>query len=81
VGLAANNCDSMWGRPPNFLNVDFYNNGSGTVFEVAAKWNNVTYTGKCCGLVPNGAERTLELVGRSAVLMALFVVISAWMVI
>ena len=40
-----------WGRPPNFLLVDFYNEGStnGSVFEVAARANNVTYTRKCCG--------------------------------
>jgi hypothetical protein len=69
----------MWGRPPNFLNVDFYNNGSGSVFEVAAKWNNVTYTGKCCGLVASGAQRTLELVGSNAVFSTIFIVISAWM--
>lgn len=41
----------MWDRPPNFLLVDFYNQGptSGSVFEVAAKANNVTYNRKCCG--------------------------------
>lgn len=44
-----------WGRPPNFLLVDYYNNGDGSVFEVAAKHNNVTYTGKCCGVSSSGA--------------------------
>lgn len=40
-----------WGRPPNFLLVDFYNEGpfDGSVFEVAARANNVTYDRKCCG--------------------------------
>lgn len=38
-----------WQRPPNFLLVDYYNIGNGSVFEVAAKYNNVTYTRKCCG--------------------------------
>lgn len=39
------------GRPPNFLLVDYYNMGpfNGSVFEVAARANNVTYRGKCCG--------------------------------
>jgi len=39
------------GRPPNFLLVDYYNIGSfnGSVFEVAARANNVTYNRKCCG--------------------------------
>lgn len=37
--------------PPNFLLVDYYNIGSynGSVFEVAANMNNVTYGGGCCG--------------------------------
>lgn len=39
----------MWGRYPNFLLVDFYDAGKGSVFEVAAKANNVTYNRKCCG--------------------------------
>jgi hypothetical protein len=42
---------AMWGRYPNFLLVDFYDSGNGSVFEVAAKANNVTYPGGCCGKV------------------------------
>lgn len=40
-----------WNRPPNFLLVDYYNVGNvnGSVFQVAAELNNVTYNGKCCG--------------------------------
>ncbi len=40
-----------WGHPPNFLLVDYYNDGSypGSVFEVAARHNNVTYNRPCCG--------------------------------
>lgn len=52
LGLAANNCRSDWGRAPNFLNVDYYNYGGypGSVFEVAAQMNNVTYDrSSCCG--------------------------------
>lgn len=32
--------------------VDYYNVGNvdGSIFQVAAKLNNVTYTGKCCGM-------------------------------
>lgn len=46
TSLAAN-----WDRPPNFLLVDFYNQGpiNGSVFEVAARANNVTYDRECCG--------------------------------
>ncbi|KAF1921963.1 PLC-like phosphodiesterase [Ampelomyces quisqualis] len=40
-----------WGRPPNFLIVDFYNQGPtpGSVFVAAAQANGVTYNRKCCG--------------------------------
>jgi len=54
MGLAANNCRSDWGYPPSVLNTDYYNLGSypGSVFEVAAMINNVTYVnGTCCGSV------------------------------
>ncbi|KAF1950968.1 PLC-like phosphodiesterase, partial [Byssothecium circinans] len=52
LGLNVNNCTAMWGRPPNFLLVDYYNFGNvnGSVFEVAATANNVSYRqGSCCG--------------------------------
>ncbi|KAK4236677.1 hypothetical protein C8A03DRAFT_45361 [Achaetomium macrosporum] len=52
LGMAANNCRADWGRAPNVLNVDYYNYGSypGSVFEVAARMNNVTYERRsCCG--------------------------------
>ncbi|KAK2760848.1 hypothetical protein FQN54_002087 [Arachnomyces sp. PD_36] len=51
LGWMGKNCTEDWNRPPNFLLVDFYNVGSsnGSVFEVAANLNNVTYNGKCCG--------------------------------
>ncbi|KAL6714984.1 hypothetical protein ACLMJK_007244 [Lecanora helva] len=47
-----------WIRPPNFLLVDYYNLGSfpGSVFEVAAQQNNVTYNRPCCGIVPSLAS-------------------------
>jgi hypothetical protein len=51
LGVGANNCRNDWGRAPNFLNVDYYNFGGspGSVFEVAAQMNNVTYNQTCCG--------------------------------
>ncbi|GKZ18933.1 hypothetical protein AbraIFM66951_001893 [Aspergillus brasiliensis] len=51
LGRMARNCTAMWDRPPNFLLVDYYNYGNinGSVFEVAAEMNNVTWDGKCCG--------------------------------
>ena len=50
LGQAAEDCKGMWNRPPNFLLVDYYNDGSsaGSVFEVAAGINGVSYTGTCC---------------------------------
>lgn len=52
VGAASGNCTEDWDRPPNFLLVDYYNLGNfnGSVFQVAADANNVTYDrNKCCG--------------------------------
>lgn len=48
---------AAWPNSPNFLLVDYYNQGSspGSVFEVAAQQNNVTYNRACCGLVQSAA--------------------------
>ena len=75
LGLGAENCYDEWDYPPKFLNVDYYNVGNGSVFEVAAKYNNVTYNRQCCGLVTtSGVAWTRKVVGRSAVLVAACVV-------
>ena len=49
---------AAWPRPPNFLLVDYYNEGNypGSVFEVAAQLNNVTYNRACCGRVSAASE-------------------------
>jgi hypothetical protein len=60
LGMAANNCRTDWGRAPNVLNLDYYNYGNfpGSVFEVAAKMNNVTFENRtCCGPQGNGGGR------------------------
>lgn len=54
LGKSADGCVEQWNRPPTFLNVDYYNYGNypGSVFEVAAQHNNVTYDREmrnCCG--------------------------------
>ncbi|RMZ91063.1 hypothetical protein DV736_g1707, partial [Chaetothyriales sp. CBS 134916] len=52
AGYTSGNCTADWGRPPNFLLIDFYNVGNfnGSVFQVAADANNVTYNrDSCCG--------------------------------
>jgi len=51
LGNMTRECTADHGRPPNFLLVDYYNIGpfNGSVFEVAAQANNLTYNRKCCG--------------------------------
>ncbi|KAL9601303.1 MAG: hypothetical protein Q9219_002598 [cf. Caloplaca sp. 3 TL-2023] len=66
LGAMADDCNERWARPPNFLLVDYYNVGAGSVFEVAAEHNNVTYDRSCCGLVPSLASRS----GHSLILLA-----------
>lgn len=65
LGMAASNCRADWGRPPNVLNVDYYNFGNfpGSVFEVAARMNNVTFVQRpCCG--SSSAGEKMEALGR-----------------
>jgi len=38
------NCQALYSRFPTFLLVDFYNYGGGSVFQVAAEINGVTYS-------------------------------------
>ncbi|KAL9021357.1 MAG: hypothetical protein Q9185_001468 [Variospora sp. 1 TL-2023] len=52
---AAEGVVERWSRPPNFLLVDYYNVGAGSVFKVAAELNNVIYDRECCGMVPSTA--------------------------
>jgi hypothetical protein len=70
VGLAANNCRTDWGRAPNILNVDYYNYGTpaGSVFEAAARLNNVTYNNTCCGKVQSSDASALIGGGRGVFL-------------
>lgn len=52
AGAMVGNCTRDWNRPPNFLMVDYYNLGNfdGSVFQVAATANNVSYDqDSCCG--------------------------------
>lgn len=66
----------MWNRAPNFLLVDYYNRGSpsaGSVFQVAARANNVTYTQDCCGNVESSASSTRFSTALAAVAVAVVV--------
>lgn len=63
LGLATINCEAMWGRPPNWLLVDYYNFGNfnGSVFSVAAAANNVPYDrDSCCGSLRKSDAGTLK---------------------
>ncbi|KAL7266741.1 hypothetical protein RUND412_010697 [Rhizina undulata] len=79
LGLQANTCESDWGRYPNFLLVDFYNYGNGSVFEVAAMANNVTYDGSCCGKKASAGNRAapqgMEWIGVSVVVMVVLALV------
>ncbi|KAK3063847.1 hypothetical protein LTS18_012265, partial [Coniosporium uncinatum] len=73
-------CTAMWNRPPNFLLVDYYNFGNfnGSVFQVAANANGVSYNREsCCGLMSTGGAGSLSARGFMAVAGA---AVAAWMV-
>ncbi|KIW17756.1 hypothetical protein PV08_04951 [Exophiala spinifera] len=82
AGRAVHNCTQMWNRPPNFLLVDYYNVGSfnGSVFQVAADANNVTYNrDSCCGTAgtSGGVAALKDLLVDTKLTLTLFVVVSA----
>jgi hypothetical protein len=72
LGRMADNCTTRWNRPPNFLLVDYYNEGNfnGSVFEVAAEMNNVTYDrDSCCGTLSAASSLVPGATMMSAVLL------------
>ncbi|DAA76339.1 TPA_exp: putative secreted protein [Trichophyton benhamiae CBS 112371] len=78
MGAMAGNCTEKWNRPPNFLLVDYYNIGNvnGSVFQVAAKLNNVTYNGKCCGRTTSLASESVlgRLSGKLEMIYSMIVI-------
>ncbi|KAI1614125.1 PLC-like phosphodiesterase [Exophiala viscosa] len=80
AGLTTTNCTARWNRPPNFLLVDYYNIGSynGSVFQVAADANNVTYNkASCCGTSGTSAAGKAGIDGRLLTLTLLAIVVLA----
>lgn len=78
VGANVKNCTAMWNRPPNWILVDYYNFGSpfnGSVFQVAADANNVTYNrASCCGTSSTSAGERLRVPcggSRASVIVAI----------
>ena len=78
IGQGVQDCIDLWDFPPKFLNVDYYNVPNGSVFEVAAKWNNVTYNRTCCGSATSGAERVRRSEG-SAIVVSVVAIFITWM--
>lgn len=68
LGQGVIDCVQMWNYPPKFLDVDFYNAGGGSVFEVAATWNGVQYNRSCCGKTSDGVRTISEQYGRGMML-------------
>ncbi|CAD6505112.1 BgTH12-00608 [Blumeria graminis f. sp. triticale] len=71
-------CNDTWHYPPRFLNVDYYNVGNGSVFKVAAKFNNVTYDAECCGHAKNHAQGLFKLANSGLRLSALVIICHVW---
>ncbi|KAG0639915.1 PLC-like phosphodiesterase [Tuber brumale] len=76
LGLNANNCRADWDRYPNFLLVDFYDFPEGSVFEVAARANNVTYNRRCCGKRKSTAPLLVKATDSLLLLPALAILLS-----
>jgi hypothetical protein len=60
LGAGVEECVGIWNFPPKFLDVDFYDVGNGSVFEVAAKWNGVVYNRTCCGVTKSWGLRSVR---------------------
>lgn len=74
LGKQARECRANFGRPPNFLLVDYYEHSDppGEVFRVAAEMNGVTFIeGSCCGLT----ERKKNSAGRKGVGLGMMAVV------
>jgi len=85
AGLSAQQCLGNWSRPPNFINVDYYNRGNpynGSIFEVAAQQNGVSYDhDRCCGKSQGLTSAAMLLAPQGAFLagivaLAMFVISS-----
>ncbi|RPB03268.1 hypothetical protein L873DRAFT_1826329 [Choiromyces venosus 120613-1] len=79
LGLMSNQCKGILPAHPFLLNIHrFYDVGQGNVFEVAAKANNVTYNGKCCGKQTSRAGMSKSGVYMGSYLVGLIVFMAFW---
>jgi hypothetical protein len=67
LGAEVAECVSLYGRSPNFLLVDFYEYGGGSVFTVAATANGVQYTGTVPAPVPSSSSSTSTASGGACI--------------
>ncbi len=79
----SSNCTAQWDRPPNFLLVDFYNYGNfnGSVFQVAADANNVSYNrNSCCGKASVSAAGKIRTGVEGLLSLTVFALVSVFLV-
>jgi len=97
LGQQVDTCVAANGRNPNYMLVDFYEYGGGSVFQVAATANGVTYaptspiatpiTGTSATVAssrtstPNAAISTLQIEWRTALVVIGSVLLGAWSVV
>ncbi|CAK5264534.1 unnamed protein product [Mycena citricolor] len=65
LGTQAALCQTQYGRPPTFMLVDFYEYGGGSVFQVAAGLNGVTYAPTTPIAVPISTSSSSSTSGSS----------------
>lgn len=82
LGVNVDGCEELWDRPPNWLLVDYYNFGNfnGSVFEVAATANNVSYNrDSCCGVLRRESGSSALSIERSWLFAVVGIAVAAAM--
>jgi hypothetical protein len=81
--LTVDQCAAEWGRPPNYLLVDYYNFGNfnGSTLAAAAEANNVTYNvDSCCGKYYQSAASSRRIASHTvAVVTSAFIGMTIWL--
>ncbi|VDB86616.1 unnamed protein product [Peniophora sp. CBMAI 1063] len=66
LGTQVSTCAAEYGRNPNFMLVDYYEYGNGSVFEVAATANGVTYSPTSAIATPKSTSSSTTAAASSA---------------
>ncbi|KAF8640702.1 hypothetical protein AX17_000358 [Amanita inopinata Kibby_2008] len=66
LGAQVSTCVAQYGRAPNFMLVDFYEFGAGSVFQVAASINGVAYNPTTAVATPSTGSPTASGVNGSS---------------